>query len=93
MHDGEVEIELDPAKARANLRKHRDSFADEEQALRDSFAVTIDDPDAEDEQRFVTLGMDTLGRVLVVVHTARGDRVRLISARKASKGEVEQYHA
>jgi uncharacterized DUF497 family protein len=45
------------------------------------------------EQRFVTLGMDSLGRVLVVVHTPRGDRVRLISARKASKGEVEQYHA
>lgn len=56
-------------------------------------AVTIDDPDAEGEQRFVTLGMDALGRLLVVVHTPRGDRVRLISARKATKGEVEQYHA
>ncbi|HQR69595.1 MAG TPA: BrnT family toxin [Burkholderiaceae bacterium] len=88
-----MDIEFDPAKARANLRKHRVSFADAEQALRDPFAVTIDDPDAEGEQRFVTLGMDTLGRVLVVIHTARGDRVRLISARKASKGEVEQYHA
>lgn len=93
MHNGDVDIEFDPAKARANLRKHRVSFADAEQALRDPFAVTIDDPDAEGEQRFVTLGTDTLGRVLVVVHTARGDRVRLISARKASKGEVEQYHA
>ena len=93
MHNSDVDIEFDPAKARANLRKHRVSFADAEQALRDPFAVTIDDPDAEGEQRFVTLGMDTLGRVLVVVHTARGDRVRLISARKASKGEVEQYHA
>jgi len=93
MHNSAVDVEFDPAKARANLRKHRVRFADAEQALRDRFAVTIDDPDAEDEQRFVTLGMDTLGRVLVVVHTARGDRVRLISARKASKGEVEQYHA
>ena len=55
--------------------------------------MTIDDPDAEGEQRFVTVGMDTLARVLVVVHTARGDRVRLISARKASKHEVEQYYA
>ena len=88
-----MDIEFDPAKARSNLRTHRVSFADPEQALRDPFAVTINDPDAEGEQRFVTLGMDTLGRVLVVVHTARRDRVRLISARKASKGEVEQYHA
>lgn len=93
MHNDDVDIEFDPAKARANLRKHRISFADAEQALRDPFAVTIDDPDAEGEQRFVTLGMDTLGRVLVVVHTPRGDRIRLITARKASKGEEEQYHA
>jgi uncharacterized DUF497 family protein len=61
--------------------------------LRDPSAVTIEDPDAQGEQRFVTLGMDSLGRILVVVHTPRGDRVRLISARKASRGEAEQYHA
>ena len=46
-----------------------------------------------DKARFVTLGMDALGRVLVVVHTPRGERVRIISARKASAGEAEQYHA
>jgi hypothetical protein len=56
-------------------------------------AFTIEDPDAEGEQRFVTLGMDALGRILVVVHTPRGSRTRLISARKASKGEMEQYGA
>jgi uncharacterized protein len=56
-------------------------------------AVTIEDPDAEGEQRFVTLGMDALGRVLIVVHTPRGQLTRLISARKASKGELEQYGA
>ena len=56
-------------------------------------AVTVEDPDAVGEQRFVTLGMDALGRVLVVVHTPRGGRTRLISARKASHGESEQYHA
>lgn len=88
-----MEIEFDPAKARANLRKHRVSFADAEQALRDPLAVTIEDPDAVGEQRFITLGMDTLGRVLVVVYTMRRERIRLISARKASKGEAEQYHA
>ena len=88
-----MDVEFDPAKARANLRKHRVSFADAEQALRDPQAVTIEDPDVEGEQRFVTLGADSLGRVLVVVYAFRGDRVRLISARKASKGEARQYHA
>ncbi|MCC7458188.1 MAG: BrnT family toxin [Nitrospira sp.] len=55
--------------------------------------ICIEDPDAHGEQRFVTLGMDALGRILVVVHTPRGDRIRLISARKASRGESRQYHA
>lgn len=87
------DIEFDPDKARSNLRKHRVSFAHAEQALRDERAVTIADPDSEGEPRFVTLGVDALGRVLVVVHTPRADRVRVISARKASPGEAEHYHA
>ncbi len=88
-----MEFEFDPAKAQANLRKHGVSFSHAEQALRDSMAVTIEDPDAIGEQRFVSLGMDALGRVLVVVHTQREERTRVISARKASRGESEQYHA
>lgn len=93
MHNSRVEIEFDPSKAKANLTKHRVSFAHAEQALRDPLAITIEDPDAEAERRFVTLGMDALGRVLIVVHTPRGNRIRLISARKASRSEREQYHA
>lgn len=93
MHNQLVQIEFDPTKARANFTKHKVSFAHAEQALRDPVAVTIEDPDAEAEQRFITLGMDALGRILVVVYTLRGDRVRLISARKASRGEAIQYHA
>ena len=88
-----MEFEFDPAKAKANLHKHGVSFSHAEQALRDPMAVTIEDPDAIDEQRFVSLGMDALGRVLVVVHTQREERTRVISARKASRGESEQYHA
>jgi uncharacterized DUF497 family protein len=88
-----VEFEFDPAKAKANLRKHGVAFSDAEQALRDPSALTIEDPDSEDEQRFVTLGMDALGRVLVVIHTQRGERIRIVSARKASRGEMENYHA
>jgi uncharacterized protein len=88
-----MEVEFDPDKARSNLKKHKVSFAHAEQVLRDPMALTIEDLDSEGEVRFVTLGMDALGRALVVVHTPRGDRVRLISARKASAGEAEQYHA
>jgi uncharacterized DUF497 family protein len=88
-----VDIEFDPVKAKANLAKHKVSFAHAEQALRDPFAVTIEDPDTQGEPRYVTLGMDALGRILVVVHTPRGDRTRLISARRSSRSEAEQYHA
>lgn len=86
-------FEFDPAKARTNLRKHGVSFAHAEQALRDPMAFTIEDPDALEEQRFITLGLDALGRVLVVIHTQRGERTRMISARKASRGEADRYHA
>ena len=88
-----MDFNFDPAKARSNLRKHGVSFAHAEQALRDELAFTVEDPDAVGEQRFVTLGMDALGRVLVVVHTQREERTRVSSARKASRGESEQYHA
>ena len=88
-----MDVEFDPAKAKSNLHKHKVSFSHAEQALRDPMALTIEDPDAQGEQRFVTLGMDALGRVLVVVHTPRGDRTRLISARKASRRELEAYGA
>jgi len=76
-----------------NLRKHRVSFAHAEQALRDPLGITIEDPDSEGEARFTTLGTDSLGRILVVTHTPRGDRARIISARKASRNEVNNYHA
>ena len=93
MHKYEMEVEFDPAKARSNLRKHGVSFSHAEQALRDDMAFTVEDSDASGEQRFVTLGMDAFGRVLVVVHTQRDERTRMISARKASSGEARRYHA
>lgn len=88
-----MQFEFDSVKAHSNLQKHGVSFAHAEQALRDDHAVTIEDPDAMGEQRFLTLGMDALGRVLVVCHTQRDERTRLISARKASKNEAKNYHA
>jgi len=88
-----MEIEFDPEKAALNLRKHRVSFAHAEQALRDPLGITIEDPDSEGEARYITLGADSLGRILVVIHTPRDDRVRIISARKASRNEAKNYHA
>lgn len=88
-----MEFEFDPVKAHGNQRKHGVSFAHAEQALRDEMAITIEDPDSLGEQRFLTLGMDSLGRILVVCHTQRDERTRLISARKASPNEAKNYHA
>ena len=89
----ELNAEFDPTKARANHRKHGVGFIEAMHALQDDFAVSIEDPDASEEYRCVTLCMDRLGRILVVVHTQRGDMTRIISARKASPREADQYHA
>lgn len=86
------DIEFDPLKARSNVAKHGVSFGHAEQALRDEFAVTIQDPDHHNELRFLTIGRDAIGRLLVVSHTPRGERTRLISARKASPNEARSYY-
>src|SRR5262245_45395096 len=82
--------EWDAGKAASNLRKHGVDFADAETALRDEMAMTMPDGDPDGE-RFVTLGMDALGRLLVVVYEWRNDDARLISARKATRAERRQY--
>lgn len=61
--------------------------------LRDPHGITIEDPDASGEQRLLTIGMDALGRLLVVVHTPREERTCIVSARKATRTEVGAYHA
>ena len=86
-----MEVTWDPRKARANLLKHGVRFSDAEGVLFDPNAITQEDPSAEREQRFVSVGMDSLGRVLVVVYTYRGDDLRLISARRATRKERRQY--
>jgi len=86
-----VEFEWDELKARSNLRKHRVDFADAVSVLEDPRAVTIADEEAADEERLVTIGTGALGRILVVAYTWRGDRIRLISARKATPRERRVY--
>jgi len=88
-----MEYEWDPAKAKANLRKHRVSFADASLALEDPRALTMADTDASGEQRFVSLGSDPIGRVLVTVFTPRGRRTRIVSSRKASRAERRTYES
>lgn len=85
-----MEFEWDEAKAESNLRKHRVDFADAATVLHDEQALTFLD-DSSDEERFITLGIDALARVLVVVYMWRGETVRLISARKADAEERRQY--
>ena len=85
-----MNFEWDINKAKSNLKKHGVDFADAVTVFDDFNALTIEDPD-HSEERFVTLGMDSYGRILVVAYTWRGDIPRLISARKATKQERKQY--
>lgn len=84
-------VEWDPGKARQNVRKHGVSFADAVTALEDERALTEGDVSSDEEERWVTMGVDGQGRVLVVVYTWRGENLRLISARNATGGERRVY--
>jgi len=86
-----VSFEWDPAKAAANLEKHGVDFADAVSVLSDDFALTVQDPDSESEERFVSLGTDAYERLLVVVYTWRDERIRIISARRATGRERRRY--
>jgi uncharacterized protein len=84
-------FEWDPAKNRANVTKHGVDFADAVAVLEDSLALTRPAPDARGEPRFITVGIDAFGRHVVVVHAERGAKIRLISARLASRKERASY--
>jgi uncharacterized protein len=87
-----MRIEWDPQKARANLHRHNVSFEEAATALRDTLSVTGADPDHSiGEFRYVTFGVSERGRLLVVAHADRGERIRIISARVASRGERKIY--
>jgi uncharacterized protein len=80
----------DPVKAAANLKDHGVSFADAEGVLFDSLAVTVEDPDALGERRFVSIGVGSAGEVLVVVYTERNGNY-MISARRPTRKERKTY--
>jgi uncharacterized DUF497 family protein len=85
-------FEWDDDKARSNLAKHGVSFEDAATVFADPLSLTIPDPaHSQAEDRFVIIGSSYQGKLLVVVHTERGDNVRVISARRASKRERKAY--
>jgi uncharacterized DUF497 family protein len=85
-------FEWDSHKAEANLRKHGVNFEEAQTVFTDPLSITLADPDhSADEERFIDIGMSDNRRVLVVVYTERVQRIRLISARKATPAERKQY--
>lgn len=85
-----MKYQWDKNKAASNLQKHGIEFADAVAVFSDDLAITIPD-NRFDEDRFVAIGMDAFGRILVVVSTWRGEDIRLISARLAERRERKQY--
>ncbi len=84
--------EWDPVKAAANVKKHRVTFEEAASVFLDPAALTFCDPDhSEEEDREITIGRSTRQRVLFVAHVAREGRVRIISARRATRQEQKQY--
>lgn len=87
-----MQFEWDPVKERANLQKHGVAFEEASTVFLDTFSLTGDDPDhSYAEDRFVTFGLSSVGRLLVVAYTERGERIRIISARPATRSERKLY--
>jgi len=86
------EFEWDDEKAISNLKKHDVSLEEGATIFNDPLIATIFDPDhSDDEERYISIGISVQGRLLVVVHTEREERIRLISCRKATNTERKAY--
>lgn len=92
---GDLQFAWDPRKAAANHRKHRVSFEEAETVFADDNALLLVDAEhSDDEDRLALLGLSERLRILVVIHTLRdgGDTIRIVSARRATSGEQQQYY-
>jgi len=87
-----MQFEWDPKKAAINLRDHKVTFEEASTALEDELSLTGDDPDHSSvEARLITFGVSSTGRLLAVSHTERGEHIRIISARPATRAERTLY--
>ncbi len=87
-----LSFEWDTKKERANAKKHGVTFDEASTVFGDALSLTIPDPaHSAAEERLVTMGRSHRGKLIVVVHTDRGDNIRLISARRASRRERRSY--
>jgi len=85
-------FQWDSGKALSNEKKHGVSFKEAATAFKDLFSLTIHDPDHSDEEdRYILLGTSYKNRAVVVVHTEKDDQIRIISARRATRREIDQY--
>ena len=87
-----IKFEWDKRKARRNLQKHGIDFNEASTVFADTLSITIPDPDhSEEEERWLTMGLSSRQRLLVVVHTEDRETVRIISARPADRLERRKY--
>ena len=85
-------FEWDEKKADDNLRKHGVTFDEAKTVFNDPFSVTIYDPDhSSDEQRYIDIGLSSKGRLIVVSYIERGEKIRIINSREATKKEEREY--
>lgn len=88
----DVQFEWDEVKAKRNLRKHKVSFEDGTTIFHDPFIVTkLDSRHSDEEDRFISVGFSIRGHLLLVIHVERGERIRIISCRKATTAERKIY--
>lgn len=89
-----MQFEWDREKAKKNLRKHKVSFDEAMTVFYDTLSATFDDPDHSiAEERFITIGYSSHGRLLVVSHAERGKTIRIISARSATGHERKRHES
>jgi len=87
-----IDFEWDPNKAARNLRKHSVAFEEAATVFRDDLSITVPDPDhSTEEERFITVGLSSQDRLLIIAHAERSDRIRIISARELTPRERRQY--
>ncbi len=87
-----IDFEWDPQKNKANIQKHNIGFREASTVFKDTLSITIFDPDHSiDEDRYITIGTSNLGRIIMVSHTDRGNRTRIINARELTNTERKDY--